>query len=425
MTTDLELDLDVERAVAGGRMLARHAGRVVFVAGAVPGERVRARVTRSSRQALWADTVEVLRASVDRRNPNCDPMCGGLAFAHISYPRQLELKGQIVADAFRRLARLEIESPSVAGSGEVGYRMRSRLHVRDGRAGFFVEGTHQLCDAGPSGQIVPAVLDAVAAAIATLAADAPKLEAIVVSENVPGTERVLHLEPKDGERLDPQRLKGLRVPGASGITTLSRGTLVTISGESVVRDTTETIPEVADAIGAPAVWSRRPTSFFQGNRFLVGRLIRRVLALAAGDRVADLYAGVGLFTVALAARGSRVLAVEADASASADLAANIAGWPQAVRTVQGSTEEFLRRPPAPAPDTVIVDPPRTGMSADALDQLAQWNPGAIVYVSCDPPTLARDAARLGLRGYRLMSIEGLDLFPNTPHIESIAAFARP
>jgi tRNA/tmRNA/rRNA uracil-C5-methylase (TrmA/RlmC/RlmD family) len=104
---------------------------------------------------------------------------------------------------------------------------------------------------------------------------------------------------------------------------------------------------------------------------------------------------------------------------------NAAARPQAVRVVQGSTEEFLRRPPAPAPDTVIVDPPRTGMSAEALDQLAHWSPAEIVYVSCDPPTLARDAARLAQHGYRLTSLEGLDLFPNTPHIESVAAFARP
>jgi tRNA/tmRNA/rRNA uracil-C5-methylase (TrmA/RlmC/RlmD family) len=143
------LELDVERAVAGGHMLARHAGRIVFVGGAIPGERVRVRVTKSSRQSLWADTIEVLTPSPDRRDPICDPACGGLAFAHIGYERQRALKSQILADAFRRLARMDLGAPEIAASPESGYRLRSRLHVVDGRLGFFLEGSHVLCDAAP------------------------------------------------------------------------------------------------------------------------------------------------------------------------------------------------------------------------------------------------------------------------------------
>jgi predicted RNA-binding protein with TRAM domain len=121
--TDL-LDLHVERPVAGGRMLARHDGHIVFVSGAIPGERVRVRVGRASRQSLWAETVEVIDPSPDRREPPCDPACGGLAFAHIRYDRQRTLKGQILADAFRRLARSPSDAPHVAGSPEVAYRLR-------------------------------------------------------------------------------------------------------------------------------------------------------------------------------------------------------------------------------------------------------------------------------------------------------------
>ena len=426
MTNEI-IELDVERAVAGGRMLARHAGRIVFVAGAIPGERVRARVTRSSRQSLWADTVEVLTASPDRRDPICDPACGGLAFAHIGYERQRALKSQILADAFRRLARMDLGAPEVAASPEAGYRLRSRLHVVDGRLGFFLEGSHVLCEAGPTLQLRPESLDAAARVLAALGNAAAGCESIVVSENVRGSEMVVHLEPRDGARLDGAASLVEAAAAASpvtGVSTLVRGRLTSLWGVESVTDTAESL--LGNGAGFEGVrWTRRPTSFFQGNRYLAGTLVRRVLELSVGQRVADLYAGVGLFTAPLASRGIQVLSVEGDVSSSEDLTANAAPWRSAVRITRGSIEEYLKRPPMPAPDAVIVDPPRTGMSADALGGLAAWGPRSVVYVSCDPPTLARDAAKLAQDGFRLLTIEGLDLFPNTPHVETIAAFARP
>jgi len=421
------LELDVERAVAGGRMLARHAGRIVFVGGAIPGERVRARITKSSRQSLWADTIEVLTPSPDRRDPICDPACGGLAFAHIGYERQRALKSQILADAFRRLARIDLGAPEIAASPESGYRLRSRLHVVDGRLGFFLEGSHVLCDAAPTLQLRPQSLDAAGAVLSAIGAARADCESIVVSENVNGREVVVHLEPRGGARLDGAASAveaAALASSVTGVTTLVRGRLAAIWGVDAVTDTGESL--LGSDSGYETVrWTRRPTSFFQGNRFLVGTLVRRVMKLAAGRRVADLYAGVGLFTAPLASTGAQVLSVEGEASSSEDLAANAAPWASSVRITRGSIEEYLKRPPTPAPDAVIVDPPRTGMSADALDGLAAWGPRSVVYVSCDPPTLARDAARLAQHGFRLLSIEGLDLFPNTPHVETIAAFARP
>jgi 23S rRNA (uracil1939-C5)-methyltransferase len=421
------LELEVERAVAGGHMLARHAGRIVFVSGAIPGERVRARITKSSRQSLWAETIEVLTPSSDRRDPICVPACGGLAFAHIRYDRQRALKSQILADAFRRLARMDLGAPDVAASPESGYRLRSRLHVVDGKLGFFLEGSHVLCDAAPTLQLRPESLDAADAVLAALGAARADCEAVVVSENVNGREVVVHLEPREGARLDgaASAVEAAAVASSvTGVTTLVRGRLAAMCGVETVTDTAESL--LGDGAGYETVrWTRRPTSFFQGNRYLAGTLVRRVLELAVGRRVADLYAGVGLFTAPLASRGAQVLSVEGDASSSEDLTANAAPWASSVRITRGSIEEYLKRPPTPAPDAVIVDPPRTGMSADALDGLAAWGPRSVVYVSCDPPTLARDAARLAQHGFRLLSIEGLDMFPNTPHVETIAAFARP
>jgi 23S rRNA (uracil1939-C5)-methyltransferase len=182
-------------------MLARHEGQVVFVSGAIPGERVRVRVERQAKHTLFAETIEVLDASPDRREPICDAACGGLAFAHVQYARQLALKSAIVSDAFQRIARMTLPEPAVSASPEMGYRLRARLHVRNGRAGFFREGTHDWCDAGATGQLLPETLAAAADAVQALGADAILCEAVVVSENVAATERALLLEPVPDGRL--------------------------------------------------------------------------------------------------------------------------------------------------------------------------------------------------------------------------------
>jgi tRNA/tmRNA/rRNA uracil-C5-methylase (TrmA/RlmC/RlmD family) len=175
-------------------------------------------------------------------------------------------------------------------------------------------------------------------------------------------------------------------------------------------------------VGSLAAWTRRPTSFFPGNRYLTGALVRRVVELSDGMRFADLYAGVGLFTVALAARGGKVWAVEGDRSAADDLEVNIGPWRSQVRVARAPVEQALAERPPDPPDVLIVDPPRTGLSKMALDEAAAWAAGRIVYVSCDPPTLARDARRLTDAGYAIRSVDAFDLFPNTPHVEVVTVF---
>jgi 23S rRNA (uracil1939-C5)-methyltransferase len=415
----------VERPVAGGRMLARLDGRVVFVAGAIPGEQVLARVTRETRQALWAETVEVVAPSPDRRAPGCDPACGGLAYAHIRYERQLELKGAVIADAFRRLAKIELPPPAVARSPEHGYRLRARLHVRGGRAGFFREGTHDLCDARATGQLLPASIDAVDRLTTSLGSRAAECEAIVIAENIAASERVLHLEPRDGARLDDLARRLALPAGVQGITTETGGRTMQIAGTPSVTDHAAQLFGSAPApVAALTTWSRKASSFFQGNRFLMGALVSRVLDLANADSFLDLYAGVGLFAVALAARGATGIAVEGDRSSGSDLDGNAAPWRERLAVFRSSVESFVARPAGAAPGVIVLDPPRTGVSSDALAGLLSWNAPRIVYVSCDPPTLARDAARLLGAGYVLRSVEAFDLFPNTPHVEAVACFAK-
>jgi 23S rRNA (uracil1939-C5)-methyltransferase len=406
-------------------MLARHDGRVVLVSGAIPGETVVARVESVSKKVILAATVDVVEASPDRRAPHCDPACGGSAYAHIAIDRQRLLKAEVVADAFRRIGRLPLDAPvAVAASPERGYRLRGRLQLQRRRAGFFLERSHRLCDAGPTAQFRDDTLDVVGLVIDWLGDEADACESIVVGENVTASDRVLHLEPIEGRDVSHLAGRAVAIGGLTGVTTVSRGRMVLVAGEGRVTDTAGDLCGDAGLLPDTVTWTRTAASFFQGNRFLTGALLQQVLRHVRGRRVLDLYAGVGLFSVGLAARGADVLAVEGDDVSAADLELNASRWGSKLTTRQSAVEAALLTLPPGRCDTVVLDPPRTGASSEAVAGVIALGAGRVVYVSCDPATLARDAALLVAGGYRLASIEAFDLFPNTPHVETLAVFDR-
>ncbi len=198
---------------------------------------------------------------------------------------------------------------------------------------------------------------------------------------------------------------------------------------------TDVIRAREDEPGSDLVLRRDVRSFFQGNRFLLEELVRHVVERVGDGPVIDLYAGVGLFGLAVAAAGAdeAVTLVEGDPVSSADLAANAEPLAGRVAIRSQSVEQFLREAAGGrgaegsallADATVIVDPPRTGLSGDAAALLARLGAQTIVYVSCDPATLARDARVLHESGYALEEITGFDLFPNTAHIETVVTFQR-
>jgi 23S rRNA (uracil1939-C5)-methyltransferase len=422
MSADSSLvELTIERPVAGGRMMARQDGRVVFVAGALPGERVRALIMRRSGKVAWADTREVIEASADRREPPHDPRCGGALYAHIQYGRQLQLKAEVITDAFRRIAKQTLSTDvDVVPSPETGYRLRARLHVQATRLGFLLEGSHVLCDAEATGQLVPGAFEAVGRLREALGSALGACASVTISEGVSGRERVALCELRPDA--DPARFAGLPlVEGLTGIAVVARRGMFTCAGQDRIVD------HARDALGTAAKlrWTRQAASFFQGNRFLVGTLTQRVIELAAGDHFVDLYSGVGLFALALAHRGAKGIAVEGDATSGQDLATNAEQANGGLEVRLGPVEDVMA---GNAPDrlgVVVVDPPRTGLSPEVVQGLLRWEAPRIVYVSCDVPTLARDAALFIAGGYRLASLEALDMFPNTPHVECIAVFDRP
>jgi 23S rRNA (uracil1939-C5)-methyltransferase len=180
-------------------------------------------------------------------------------------------------------------------------------------------------------------------------------------------------------------------------------------------------PHVSDVVSGITL-SRHARSFFQGNRYLLQTLVDHVIGLIDRGTVLDLYAGVGLFSVTAAAAGlGTVTAVEGDRFSARDLERNAAGHPVVVRT--DAVERFLSRAGAGVA-TVVVDPPRTGMSREAVAGVVALRAARIVYVSCDVATLARDARVMVDAGYRLTDIRAFDLFPNTAHVETVVAFRR-
>ena len=413
--------VDIEKPAAGGRMIARHEGQILLVAGAIPGERVKATIERVEKRLAFAFATSVLESSPDRRAAH-DPLCGGCVYAHIAYPRQVALKGDIIADAFIRIGRIALsERVSVMPSPEYGYRLRARLHVRENAAGFYREGTHTLCDARQTRQLSSGAMDAVDAALAALGDARSAVTSLELSENISADERALHFDiTGEAPAIGPSLARAVETAGLSGCTARGRTGALAPVGRPTVFDPLSTLTNGRAVSGR---LGRQPASFFQGNRFVLPELVVTVLdAVPLHGAVLDLYAGVGLFSVALAATGhARITAVEGDRASSSDLRENATDYSGAIDVVAGRVEDFIRRPRERV-NTIVVDPPRTGISREAMDAVVAHGADRVVYVSCDPPTMARDARRLLDGGYRLTSLAGFDLFPNTPHVESVGVF---
>ena len=402
-----------EKPAAGGRMLARHDGMVVLVAGAIPGEKVRVRIERAERSLAFGRVIEVVEPHPARRAVEGDPRCGGSVLAHIAYEEQRKLKGEVIKDALARVGRIPLDGPvDVAPSPETGYRMRARLHLRGGRAGFFLEGTHTLCDAGLTRQLLAESVGAAHELADRLAAAGFAEDAdIELSESRAGDQRAMHVElsrPVARSRVPP--IESIR--GVTGLSWSAAGDARAsdLFGQHFVEDVVQ------------GVRLRRHTrAFFQGNRYLLDELVAAVSGACLPGPVVDLYAGVGLFGLCLAASGRhQVVAVEGHDASAADLAVNAGPFGDAVRVERTSVERYLAGHRPSRPFTLVLDPPRTGMTRDAAAGAIAVKAARVVFVSCDVATLARDLRRFLDAGYTLDSIAGFDLFPNTAHVEALA-----
>jgi 23S rRNA (uracil1939-C5)-methyltransferase len=390
---DETLEVRIEKLVYGGDGLGRVDGRADFVAGGAPGDLVRARVVESKKGFARAEIVEVVEPGPSRRvapGPGYG-RCGGWQIPHVDYAAQTEAKRTFVRDSLERIGRLTLPGEvhmHADPEHEFGYRVRATAHLAATREGvlfgFFGARSHRVVDVESCPLLVPDLDDAWRRA----RAERDRLHRVRSLDLAAGDDRVA---------TDPP----VAAVGGSELETEVNGARYRFS----------------------------PSVFFQANRHMLGALVGGATAGEERGRLAlDLFAGVGLFAIPLARRFERVVAVEADAHAAAFARANArANDADAVDVVIEHVEHYLAREPvAPGSvDCVLLDPPRAGLGVEAALALARLAPRRVVYVSCDPSTLARDLRALVDAGYALESVEAYDLFPQTFHVETVARLALP
>ncbi len=436
-----ELELTVDTLAYGGNGVARMDGYVVFVAGGMPGDRVRAEVGKAKRAYAEARAVEILEPGPDRIDPVADHP--GAAWQVLPYERQLEVKQAQVADALTRIGKLEgfeLE-PIVPAVAQWRYRNKLEYSFGTGEGGELVCGFHA---PGRWNEIVPMTDCRLASERGNELREQVLawcreqglgawdrrthtgfLRNLVVREGRATGQFQVRLITSPGE-MDAERLAG--VVEADGVLWTQTASL----GESSAGGSTRLLsgsPQLMDDLGELR-FLISPEAFFQTNTEMASVLYgaaTEFAALRGVERVYDLYCGIGTIALSLAARAREVIGVElvepavADAIENARLneVSNASFFAGDIRT---SMRELVEE--AGKPDVCVIDPPRAGLSAKVVRRIIEAGPERIVYVSCNPTTLAPNAAQLVEAGWTLKRVRPVDLFPQTPHIESVALLER-
>jgi 23S rRNA (uracil1939-C5)-methyltransferase len=418
------MKLTIEKMIYGGDGLARSPeGKAAFVPLVLTGEEVEADVVEEKKGYVRALPREVLKASDKRIAAGCAYFgsCGGCHYQHTDYQTQIEFKLAILRETFRRTAKFEWTGEITAHCGPPwGYRNRTRLKVRSSPS--FALGYHRLA----SHALLP---------VESCPISSPGINRVIGhlwelgrAGRVPADIREIEIfaSHDDAELL-------LEVYGAEGNTDFKdllgalQMVVPEVQGMTVFARETGPNPAIARILGTnfltykagDVAFRVSAGSFFQVNRYLVAELAQSVSVGVSGKLALDLYAGAGLFACHLARNFERVLAVEPASPSAQDLKVNAA---ENITPVEATTEEFLlhnRKPGTLRPEFVVVDPPRAGLGEKTAGLLANLRSPQIVYISCDPTTLARDLATLLKGGYRMREVHLFDLFPQTFHIESV------
>ncbi|MCC6585288.1 MAG: class I SAM-dependent RNA methyltransferase [Bryobacterales bacterium] len=386
------MELLIEKLIYGGDSLARDNGKVIFTPFVLPGERVIASAVSSRKDLTRAHATEIVEKSPHRTQPPCPyfSTCGGCAYQHAAYAYQVEQKVEILKDVLRRVGRFTPPDSIAAITGpEWEYRNRVQLHFDGRKMGYHRAGSHDIVSVDQCPISSPAINRAI-----------KSLQTMTRSRRWPSFLRTFELFSNEEKTL-------FNVLDA-GSQRLSRNFFEWMNGE---------IPGALDSSLVYDGFRVSHRSFFQVNRFLINQLVEAATAGAEGETCLDLYSGVGLFSRALAAKFSKVTAVEAVQSAAHDLEQNV----PAVTSIRQSVEDYLLTVDSP-PDYVIADPPRAGLTDKVTRELLRIKPKRVTLVSCDPATLARDLAALQ-PAYGIGSITLIDLFPQTAAIETITHLA--
>jgi 23S rRNA (uracil1939-C5)-methyltransferase len=404
------LEVKLDKLVYGGDAMGRlEDGRAVFVPYALPGETARVRVVTEKRGHVRAELVEVLEASPERIAARCKhfTVCGGCHYQHMSYAKQLEVKRQVLVEQFQRMAGIDAPPVEavVPSPAEWNYRNTVQFsQTEDGKLGFQAAGTRRVIP------ITECFLPE---------EDINQIWPQLNLEPVPGLQRIELRQADNGEMLVlsgqdelPPEME-LELPISAVYLSPVKGPMIMAGDEFGIIHINE------------RPFSFHAGSFFQVNTAQAEALVNHVMGLLplTPETVAlDVYCGVGLFSAFIAPQVKQLIGIEYSGLACEDFAVNLDEF-ENVAIYQGPAERILPSLEV-QPDVVVMDPPRAGLKPEALDALVKMEAGTLVYVSCDPATLARDVKRLLSAGYRLERITPFDLFPQTYHIETVVLLTK-
>jgi len=370
----------------GGHFIARHKGQVIFVRYGITGEEAVVEITSTSSKLARGDAIEILKASEDRVVPPCKYAvpggCGGCDFQYIEISAQLELKRSVIREQFSRLGRIEIDLDVLPVEPTNGLHWRTRMDFaisKNGKPGLYSARSKEVTEIDKCLIAVEAINDPT-----------------MFARNWKGEDRLEVAVSSSGEK------------------NVSRG------GRSISGPT-----QLHEVVGEHT-YEISPTSFWQSHSAApqtLTKLVMDLMALRPGDQVCDLYGGVGLFTAPMAEDVGdigKVHLIESSHRATQD-ALKIFEKKKNVVVHSGRVEQKL--PLINRVDVILLDPPRTGAGEMVIKQMLAKKPRTIVYVSCDPASMARDARALEEGGYHLNHIVGFDLFPMTQHVECVARFS--
>jgi len=465
--------LDIEKLIYGGDGLARlppdvhrdvrsnaHShGKTVFLPFVLPSERVEATIAEQKPGFARARLDAIIQPSPHRVAPACRYFlrCGGCHYQHATYEHQLEIKKQILRENLKRIAKLDLQSEIQAHpSPPWNYRNRSRLQVRtrpDFAAGYFRFASHELLPV----EVCPISSPLINRGIAVLwqsgsaGKAAEGVREVSFFANADDTQLLLELSCSLGAQTHAVQAWAEEL----------RALLPEIAGIVAFRESRDDTRESLATVGASeltyqtrnAAFRVSAGSFFQTNRFLIDELVDIVTRGRSGELALDLFAGVGLFSTAMACAFRHVVSVESSQTVAADLKYNL---PTNGKAVRSATGKYLPEVAGPAragvgnlpaqslgerkkgrvgkgklpqdyfhtPDLIAVDPPRSGLGDRVARALAEARAPRVTYVSCDPATLARDLVPLQAAGYRVEEVHLVDLFPQTYHLESVVQLVR-
>jgi len=422
--------VQIEKPIYGGAFLARVEGKAVFVPLTLPGEQVRLRVTDEKRGYATAEVEQIVLPAAERISPKCRHfgLCGGCQYQHTDYASQLAFKLAILRETLQRAGVSAPDETTVRAAEPWAYRNRIRVAFdRDGYPGYRGKGSHALTRITECPIAAPLLVKAAIAAgelVQSLPAHERPHEVSLFCDAAETELLASFLTAHSGARwfdgfaqglaLEASETKGIELVNDAG-----RGK----APQTVARWGTSSLLYRAAGFD----YRVDQGAFFQVNRWLVDALVNAVVECGAGGRQRqiawDLFAGVGLFSRQLAAKFESVLAVETASAAVAALKQNLAGTSGSA--VKAATLDFLRDArKSNRPDLIVVDPPRSGLGAETTALLGQIAAPALVYVSCEPATLARDLRALIGGGYSIETITLADLFPQTFHLETVVRLRR-